>query len=176
MPDWPHAPVHLLTDAGAYMVTCGTYRKLPLLNDTGKLDFVRDMLFEVARELKWSLQAWAILANHYHFVALSPEDPASLPEFCSKLHMRTAKELNIREGQPGRRVWYQYWDSHITFERSYLARLNYVHNNPVHHRVVEAAPQYPWCSAAWFERTAGRAFWRTVADFKTDRLNVKDDF
>jgi hypothetical protein len=27
MADWPHSPVHRLTEAGAYMVTCGTYLK-----------------------------------------------------------------------------------------------------------------------------------------------------
>ena len=25
--DWPHSPVHRLTEVGAYMVTCGTYLK-----------------------------------------------------------------------------------------------------------------------------------------------------
>ena len=41
---------------------------------------------------------------------------------------------------------------------SLLARLNYVHNNPVHHGIVPAARQYPWCSASWFENSADRLF------------------
>lgn len=29
---WPHAPMHSLTEQGAYMVTCGTYRRTRHLN------------------------------------------------------------------------------------------------------------------------------------------------
>ncbi len=176
MPDWPHAPIHRLDAAGAYMVTAGTYRKLHVFDTPAKLDLVRGMLFDVAAELDWRLQAWAVLANHYHFIAISPEHATTLRKLISKLHTLTAGELNRVDEAPGRRVWYQFWDSHLTYERSYLARLNYVHQNPVHHGVVEVATQYRWCSAGWFERTASAAFQKTVMAFKTDRLRVKDDF
>jgi putative transposase len=90
--------------------------------------------------------------------------------------MTTAKALNEMDGTPGRKIWHQYWDSRITYQPSYLARLQYVHHNPVHHGVALNADNYEWCSAAWFARTAEPAFVRTVASFKTDRLNVRDDF
>jgi hypothetical protein len=38
------------------------------------------------------------------------------------------------------------------------------------------ANQYPWCSAAWFERSATPAQVKTVYSFKTDRIRVIDDF
>ena len=80
------------------------------------------------------------------------------------------------DGTPGRRVWYQYFDSHITYQRSYLARLKYVHQHGVHHRLVGDAENYPWCSASWFARKAKPSFCRTVAGFKIDRVNVMDPF
>ena len=64
----------------------------------------------------------------------------------------------------------------MTFEKSYLARLNYVHQNPVKHGLVPVATQYRWCSASWFERTAAPAQVRTVYRFKTDKVRVLDDF
>ena len=70
------------------------------------------------------------------------------------LHSRTASWVNNADATPGRRVWYNYWDTRLTYEKSYRARLNYVHQDPVNHRLVAVANQYPWCSAAWFERTA----------------------
>lgn len=100
-----------------------------------------------------------------------------LPE---KLHQSSARkdrpELNRLDDTPGRKVWFQYWDSPITFEKSYLARLNYVHRNAVHHGLVADPAAYKWCSAAWFERTAEHAFFRTVWEFPCDRLHVADDF
>lgn len=174
--NWPHAPTHWLFEPGIYMVTAGTYLKQPHLNTPARLDFFLESLFARAEEFGWKLRAWAVLANHYHFLAASPPDPANLRKMLGKLHMNTAKQLNNWDTQPGRKVWFQFWDSHITFERSYLARLNYVHNNPARHRVVDNAENYQWCSAAWFARSASPAFVKTVQSFKTDKVEVVDDF
>jgi putative transposase len=176
MIDWPHAPVHRLESEGTYIVTAGTYRKECFFNSSERLQLVHDALLTLAGEFGWQLQAWAALANHYHFVAISPNSAASMREFLGKLHMTTAKELNRMDGMAGRRVWFQYWDSQITYERSYLARLQYVHTNPVHHGIVRVATEYPYCSARWFERTAVESFRKMVSSFKTDRIKVVDDF
>ena len=73
-------------------------------------------------------------------------------------------------------IWWQYWDSHITYPYSYLARLNYVNQNPVRHGLVEDPTEYPWCSANWFQKTASPSFYKTVGTFKTDSVKVLDDF
>ena len=73
-------------------------------------------------------------------------------------------------------MWFNYWDTQLTFEKSYLARLNYVHQNAVRHGLVPVANQYRWCSAAWFERTATRAQVATIYGFKIDRIKIVDDY
>jgi len=173
---WPHGPLHWLFEAGLYMITAGTYQKVRYLNSTSHRDFFLESLFARAAEFDWELRAWAVLPNHYHIVAASPSDPRTLRRFLGKLHMQSAKQLNLWDRSPGRRVWFQFWDSHITYERSYLARLNYVHYNPVRHGVVAEAENYRWCSASWFTKNASAAFVETVKNFKTDRLNIPDDF
>ena len=135
-----------------------------------------ELLFNYAVEFGWELRAWAILSNHYHFIAASPSEPKTLRKFLSKLHMQASKQLNVWDNTPGRKVWFQFWDSHITFERSYLARLNYVHYNPERHGVASNAENYRWCSASWFVRNSPLAFVNTVQNFKVDRLKVPDDF
>lgn len=100
----------------------------------------------------------------------------SLRAMLAKLHMLSAKAVNQMDDAPGRKVWFQYWDSLITYERSYLARLQYVHQNAVHHRIVEKAEEYLWCSAGWFTRHAPAAFAKTVQSFRTDKVNVYDAF
>ena len=176
MPDWPHAPPHRLTEHGAYMVTCGTHLKAHHLNTPERLDFFRDLFFSCVAEFDWTLHAWAALSNHYRFIASSPSDPATLKRMLSKIHTLSARELNRRDGCAGRKVWFQYFDTHITYMNSYLPRLKYVHHNPVHHGVIQDAELYPWCSAGWFAREARPAFRVTVERFRTDRLNVYDRF
>ncbi|WP_372797210.1 transposase [Pontiella sp.] len=176
VPYWPHAPMHCFDEQGVYMVTAGTYRKHRLFNSPEKLSMLRDMLFKYAEQFEWRLQAWAILNNHYHFIAVSPADASTLKSMLSRLHEYSAKKLNRMEGVSGRKVWHNYWESHITHQTSYFARLRYVHQNPVHHGVVQHASNYEWCSQAWLERNAERSFVNTLARFKTDRIRVQDDF
>ncbi len=174
--DWPHAPVHRLTEHGIYIVTAGTLHKQRLFDTPAKLDLVERMLLSIARECVWQLEAWAVLANHYHFVARGAPDSAPMSEFLRELHSQSAIELNRRDGIEGRAVWYNFWDTRLTHQHSYLARLNYVHQNPVKHGLVPVANQYPWCSAAWFERTASAAQVKTIYRFKIDAVKVEDDF
>jgi putative transposase len=157
-------------------VTAGTYGKQHFFQTPDRLSFLQDQLLSLALQYGWRLQAWAVFSNHYHFVALSPDDPASLRSFLRHLHSVPAREMNRLDATPGRSVMYQFWETHLTFERSYFARLNYVHQNPVKHGLVLDATLYPWCSAAWFARTAPPAFYKMIASFKIDRISVVDDF
>lgn len=173
---WHHAPRHWSFEAGIYMVTAGTYNRLPHLATPERRDHFQSRLLEIAADFGWKLHAWSILPNHYHFLAATPENPATLPRMLGKLHMQSARELNLCDNTPGRKVWYQYWESQISYERSYLARLNYVHNNAVKHGLATVAEEYPWSSAAAFAAHAPAAFVRTVKNFKTDRLLLPDEY
>jgi hypothetical protein len=51
-----------------------------------------------------------------------------------------------------------------------------VHQNAVKDGLVLVANQHPWCSAAWFERTASPSSVKTIYSFKTDRLKIDDDY
>jgi putative transposase len=145
--DWPHAPVHRTQQAGAFMVTSATYQKAPLFRSPDQLTLLSNSLLHLAEAYAWQLQAWAIFANHYHFIAECPK-PENIKHFVRHLHSSTAIAINREGDTPGREVWFQYWESRITFHRSYFARLNYVHQNPVRHGIVRLASAYPWCSAA----------------------------
>ena len=164
---------------GTYFVTAGTYLKQHHFRDHKRLGVVHRGLLTVAREFGWQLEAWAVFSNHYHFVAHSPpmkENADNLSVMLGLLHEKTAKWINKLDKTPGRQVWYNFRETRLTYEKSYLARLKYTHQNAVKHRLVTVANQYPWCSAAWFERTATPAQIKTIYGFKTDRLQVADDF
>ena len=93
-----------------------------------------------------------------------------------RFHVETACEINRIDDEKGRRVWFQYWDTELTYERSWLARLRYTHENAVHHGIVTNAENYRWCSASWFAATARPSFVDTVRRIKIDRVKVKDDY
>ncbi len=173
--NWPHSPPHRLTEAGAYIVTAGTYLKKPIFRSAQRLAFLCETLLSLSPREGWSLHAWAVFPNHYHFVAESAQ-PRTLPSLVGKLHSITARKANEWDHASSRKVWFEYWETHITSSGSYYARLNYVHQNAVHHGLVRLAAQYPWCSAGWFERTADTSYHRRVYAMKIDQVSVPDGY
>jgi putative transposase len=174
--DWPHAPVHRLTEHGIYFVTSGTLHKKHLFDTPAKRDLLQGLLLSLAKERCWQLEAWAVLANHYHFIARRQPDSTPLRDFLRELHSRSAIDLNRLDHRAGRTVWHNFWDTRLTYQYSYLARLSYVHQNALRHGLVAVANQYPWCSARWFERVATPAQVKTIYNFKIDQVKVPDDF
>jgi len=178
-PPWPHAPEHRFSETGTYFVTGATYLKEHHFRTVERLDVLHRGLLTVARDFSWDLEAWAAFSNHYHFVAKSPRnsiDAGSLSQMLGVLHTRTTLWLNRLDNTPGRKVWHNFWDTKLTYQKSYLARLNYVHQNAVKHGLVVVANPYPWCSARWLERVVSPAMVRSIYRFKIDRLNIRDDF
>jgi len=175
-PAWPHAPLHRVSNHGTFIVTAATLHKQPLFQGRKLLDLLHDSLLNLAQEHGWTLEAWAVFPNHYHFVAYGSESASKLDVFLTQLHADSARELNLRHAKEGRQVWFNFWETQLTYETSYLARLAYVHQNPVRHGLVPVANQYRWCSAAWFERTATSAQVTTIYGFKTDQVKLRDEY
>ena len=173
--DWHHSPIHRFGDETTFFITGGTYLKRQYYRKREALDELQQILFTEARKHDCWLQAWALLSNHYHIVVQS-EVGERIRQMLARFHSAAAIALNKRDGAPGRQVWFQFWDKTLTFEGSWLARLKYTNENAVHHGIVRVATEYPWCSAAWFERETPRKFAEVVRGIKVDRVKVFDPF
>jgi putative transposase len=172
----PHTPPHLFKPSSIYFVTGTTALKKPFLAvDLAKENF-QNTLFTRSRLLGWQLEAWAILDNHYHFMASAPTDASTLTRLIRVVHSSSANFINKLDKVQGRRVWYNYWDSCITNETSYLARLHYVNMNPVKHGLVEKSEDYPFSSYRWFVETAETKFQKMVFSQPIDHINVHNNF
>src|SRR5262245_53404499 len=130
---WPHAPLHRLSEHGTFIVTAGTYEKEHLFRGPERLAHLQTELLTLAQEMGWSMEAWAVFSNHYHFIAHAGPAAHDLGDLLHTLHGRTARQVNLLDVVEGRQVWFNFWETRLTYERSYLARLHYVHENPVRH-------------------------------------------
>ena len=111
--DWPHAPPHRLAQAGVYYVTARTLDRGHHFHGPERLTLVRDLLLAMAGKYEWRLEAWAVLANHYHFVAHSPAGEAtaeSLGKLLKNLHADVSRFINRMDGVRGRQVLHNYRD------------------------------------------------------------------
>jgi putative transposase len=172
----PNTPPHWFVPNAIYMVTGAVLYKQPLLNTDEKLANFCETLLERAKMAGWSLEAWFVMRNHYHFVARSPENAQSLKNLIQAIHSINAKFVNRMDGTPGRKVWYNYWDSCIQSERSYRARLNYVIINPVKHGLAQHPAEYPFSSYHWFYENTKPDFLQAVMAESVDFEQIVDDF
>jgi putative transposase len=107
---------------------------------------------------------------------IAADGAGNVRDMLHRFHIASATGLNERDGVHGRTVWYQFRDTQLTFERSWLARLRYTHENAMHHGLVRDAAQYRWCSATWFANHARPSFVKTVRSIKIDSISVYDDY
>jgi len=173
---WHHAPLHYYLPNNTYIVTASTREKTHFFRSSERLSFLQTSVLSALVEKDWSVHAWAFFPNHYHFVAIAPEDARSLRTALQKAHSQSARHVNRLDEAPGRQVWFQYWDTCITSKRSYLARLKYVHFNPVKHGMSERAEDYPFCSARLLMHEAPPDTRETILSMPIDRLRIRDDF
>lgn len=159
-----------------YMVTGAIFHNQHYLRENSKKEIVLQTLFERSKLLGWNLEAWAILNNHYHFIAQAPENIGSLQKLIRQIHSITAIQINKWDNTANRQVWCNYWDSCLTYEKSYLARLHYVHTNPVKHGLIENAFDYSYCSYRWFVEQSDASFKEQVLNQPIDRLSLIDNF
>ncbi len=171
-----HNPPHYFVPNAMYMVTGSILHKQHLLSEDRRKEFFLQTLFKRANLLFWNMEAWSALDNHYHFVAQAPEDAMTLVKLLQQVHSITAIQFNKWDKTPGRPVWQNYWDTCITHEKSYLARLRYVHENPVKHGLVDDAINYPFCSYRWFIEQSDNDLREQVINQPIDKVNVFDDF
>ena len=81
------------------MVTAATLNKRLLFLGSENLNLLESKLLSLAQAYRWNLQAWAVFANHYHFVGRNQIESDNLSLFFKHLHADTARDLNRREGR-----------------------------------------------------------------------------
>lgn len=143
----PHTPAHLFRDDSIYMVTAVIYQRQNLIEKNSRKEQWQKAFFKACELYQWHRIAWVVLNNHYHILIRSPkQNAANLPKLIASLHQFTARQWNIDDNQPGRKVWWNYWDTCIRSEKDFEKRLNYVFWNPVKHGLVSLPDEYEFSS------------------------------
>jgi putative transposase len=173
---YPHNPPHFFVPNAMYIVTGAILHIEHLTTENKRKEIILQTLLERAKLLHWNLQAWAGLDNHYHFIGQASENAMTLEKLIRQVHSITAIEINRWDNTSGRQVWFNYWDSCLTYEISYLARLHYVHMNPVKHGITDSAIDHPFCSYRWFVEQGDEAIKQQVFAQHIDRVKIFDDF
>lgn len=115
--------------------------------------FFLQCLAETCGKTGWRVQAWVLMANHYHLFVETPE--ANLVEGMKWLQNTVTRRFNVRHRKWGRLFGDRYKSVLVEGARAnyYAALWDYIHLNPFRaglFRVREGASilDYPWSSVA----------------------------
>ena len=158
-----HEPPHFRLSKGWFLMTVATYEHKQYFRTEEERAW---LLEEIQKELevaKISISGWVVLPNHYHLlVQCQPLSVISQP--LRRVHARTARKLNQRDGLIGRKVWHLFSDRQMRNERHYYTTLNYIHYNPTKHNYAKRPLDWDCSSLHWYEKHFGigwlRDLWR----------------
>lgn len=128
-------------DALYHVTSRGNAREDIYLDDEGRLLFMT-VIGEVCDLFNWSIYAWCLMDNHYHFLVKTPD--ANLSKGMRYLNGVYTQRFNKKESRVGH-VFQGRYKAIMVEEEGYLLELSrYIVLNPVRAGMVESAEQYNW--------------------------------
>jgi len=165
-----HAPAHFGEGPSTYLITAACWEHQNILATPDRRTEWENKLIAVFDSMPGSsLLAWVVMPNHYH--ALARVELHALRVRLGRLHNGTATQWNREDRTPGRKVWFRFTDRAIRSERHRFAALNYIHGNPVKHKLAARSTNWPWSSLREYEKAHGiaqlRRWW---SDYPVDQM------
>ncbi len=170
---YSHNPPHLFVPYATYFITGSTLQKIHYLKTDTIKEQVRHYMFKSFAHFNWCIHDWVILDNHYHIMAVAPQNASSLPNLINNFHRFSGlwikKHLDIIGDD---KIWHNYWDTCVDYETSYFARVHYLWFNPVKHNYVDDPAR--WRFGSYVSRQESEK--KRIIKYPFDKLKIKDDF
>jgi putative transposase len=120
-----------------FLTVCLKDRQSNLL--TEEIDDFREAYKKLQSKWPFKTQAYCILPDHFHVLWTLPEDDTNYPTRIRLLKTYFTKSLNI--ASPWQRG---YWEHTIRDDNDFENAVNYIHENPVKHGLVEKIEDWPY--------------------------------
>ncbi len=151
-----HSPPHRAGERTRFHLTAACYGHKSLIgSNTERIVKFEDELIEKLKIHASDIYAWCILPNHYH-VLLKSSHILELLKALGKFHGRLSFIWNGEDAERGRKVWCGASETSIKSDGHFWATMNYVHNNPVHHKYVDRWQSWPFSSANNYLKSVGK--------------------
>jgi putative transposase len=155
-------------EGGTFFFTLVTYQRRPFLTEPLSRELLHAAWENVNRRFPFTTQAICLLPDHLHCIWSLPENDRNYALrwgeikkiFTKTWHKQIGKTWpdefsRLKRGEGA--IWQRrFWEHAIRDEQDYENHLNYIHYNPVKHRLVKSPKDWPWSS---FHRYVQQGFY-----------------
>jgi putative transposase len=165
------------TKGGTYFFTVVTYRRQPFLCDERVRTALREGIKTSQLTHPFTIDAWVLLPDHLHCIWTLPPDDADfgirwalIKRFVTKQCNSELKRDELMKPSKLKRkestLWQRrFWEHQIRDESDFQQHVDYIHYNPVKHRLVNKVSDWPYST---FHRYVGQGVydmdWAGVED------------
>jgi putative transposase len=138
MPNYRRAKV----PGGTYFFTVVAAGRQSIFTQEATRVALRTALQTVRNEHPFQIKAWVLLPDHLHCLWRLPEDDIDYPLRWAKIKRLARHNLGLPSGA---KLWQpRYWEHLVRNEDDYAHHLDYIHWNPVKHRLTKRVMEWPY--------------------------------
>jgi len=139
-------PKHIKIEEGIYFITSHTLNFEPIFKEVKLIQTFYNSLIKVQKILNFPIYAYVILLNHFHLILKTPVK-GDLSEIMFRIKGFSSREINKARDVKGKSIWQdRYYDHIIRDERDFEKHCDYIHYNPVKHKLVDKPELWKWSS------------------------------
>jgi putative transposase len=143
---------------GTYFFTVVTYHRKPFLTLPESRSLLREAFTSVISRHPFTMDAICLLPDHLHCIWTLPEGDenysvrwSEIKKYFSKRFRRQYDGLDIPDTSRSKRgevaIWQRrFWEHFIRDEADLRTHIDYIHFNPVKHKLVDDVTDWPWSS------------------------------
>ena len=155
---------------GLVFLTIVTNNRIPIL--IKNIEILNQSYKNVIQYYKFDLIAYSILPDHIHCI-IKPENIENYSKIVKSLKYSFTKNFNVGLVNPTyKKLWQnRFWEHTIRDENDLNTHLNYIHYNPVKHKLVNNVNEWKYSSFHKFvEQNLYDMNWGSSSDIE----NIKD--
>jgi len=140
---------------GTYFFTVTTLHRLPVLTEAPVRKALREAIQQTHSSHPFEIDAWVLLPDHLHCIWTLPQDDADFSMRWSTIKRYVSRQCGdtfgidkLSASRAKRReagLWQRrFWEHQIRDDADFTQHVDYIHWNPVKHRLVSRAAEWPY--------------------------------
>ncbi len=134
IPDHSNRPPHKIDLNGYYFITARTVESQWFLQPEKYKQILLNTISSKTKKFEFPLIAYVILNNHYHLI-IDIKDTDYFSKLMNEINGASSKAINEADRVKGRKIWWNYYEKYLRDEKDFYTHLNYLHQNPIKHRI-----------------------------------------